>query len=373
MRYLIIILMCLMACQRAPDELEPPPPETRVECDGHGDRCVNECCDVGYECQRGLCIDGSLDLDFDGYAGHWDCDDYDRYTHPGAPERCDERDNNCDGDVDEGVRGTDGECHAQCTDDDADGVTTCAVPPDCDDTDPEVLPGAEEICDGHDNDCNGQSDEGFDLDGDGFGACGDTGDCDDDDPTRAPGFIEICDGVDNDCNGAPDDGDLCGRIGECADGACRWSFDPAGDDVEHMTGAADGQGAWCAGPDDPTNVVLVGAPGGGTRDFPYGVYDVTLRLKVDDNTTSWSSCGTTARLRVNDRDADGSGFCTNCWFGGDIALVAAHFSQVNQYETWVLNFSIGPERAGHLVEVVAIRGTCADVTICIDTLNIVSN
>jgi hypothetical protein len=32
-----------------------------------------------------------------------DCDDNDRYTNPAAPERCDHRDNNCDGVIDEGV------------------------------------------------------------------------------------------------------------------------------------------------------------------------------------------------------------------------------------------------------------------------------
>ena len=369
----LIAAIFLIACQRTPDPLEAPPDDSIKECDGHGDMCVSQCCDPGYACQRGLCINGSLDLDFDGYAGHWDCDDYDRETYPGAMERCDERDNDCDGLVDEGVRNDAGECSDPCTDDDADGVTTCAEEPDCDDTNADVHPGAEEVCDGVDNDCNGESDEGFDTDGDGYGACEEGGDCDDTDPTRAPGFIEVCDGVDNDCNGTTDEGDLCGRIGECDDGACRWSFDVVDGDVEHDTGGPDGRGGWCAGPDDPINAVLVSAPAGGTRDFPYGVYDVTLRLKVDNTTLSWGTCGTSARLRVNDRDGDGTGSCEDCWFGGDVALVPAHFATVNQYQEWDLNFSIGPERAGHLVEVVVLRGNCQEVTVCIDTFDIVSH
>ena len=46
---------------------------------------------------------------------------------------------------------------------------------DCDDNDPQVYPGVDEICDGFDNNCDGQVDEGVlevfyeDNDNDGFG------------------------------------------------------------------------------------------------------------------------------------------------------------------------------------------------------------
>ena len=46
---------------------------------------------------------------------------------------------------------------------------------DCDDTNPSIYPDADEICDGTDNNCNGEIDEGLgvfyfvDADGDGFG------------------------------------------------------------------------------------------------------------------------------------------------------------------------------------------------------------
>ncbi len=97
---------------------------------------------------------------------------------------------------------------------------------DCDDTEEEVFPGGEEQCDGLDNDCNGEVDEGLDIsffvdaDGDGFGdddsvvsgcnpALGLTpvgGDCDDTDPAVSPIANEICDELDNNCDGSIDEG-----------------------------------------------------------------------------------------------------------------------------------------------------------------------
>ncbi|MCB9668353.1 MAG: hypothetical protein H6734_02665 [Alphaproteobacteria bacterium] len=105
----------------------------------------------------------------------------------------------------------------------ADGATTGG---DCDDTTAAVRPGAVEVCNGQDDDCDGDVDEGVtrtffvDLDGDGVGGelegargcappdgyAAATGDCDDSDPTRSPALPEVCDGADNDCDGAVDDG-----------------------------------------------------------------------------------------------------------------------------------------------------------------------
>ncbi|MAY80788.1 MAG: hypothetical protein CL930_08380 [Deltaproteobacteria bacterium] len=97
---------------------------------------------------------------------------------------------------------------------------------DCDDEDPEVNPASIESCNGVDDNCNGELDEGLptyvyyeDLDADGFGvpdgtvdACDtpegyaevDT-DCDDLDDETYPGAYEFCDGEDDDCDGVIDD------------------------------------------------------------------------------------------------------------------------------------------------------------------------
>lgn len=193
--------------------------------------------------------DDCPDIDGDGAAdaacGGTDCDDTNPNRAPGLSEICDaiERDEDCDPTT-FGVRDDDGDGSpdARCCNRDASGNATCGV--DCDDADPTVSPRSVEVCDNKDNDCDGTIDEDAapatwyrDVDGDGRGDDASTlvacvppgghvlvgGDCDDTTAARRPGLAETCDGLDNDCNALIDDGDIAGLGDNCTTvelGAC---------------------------------------------------------------------------------------------------------------------------------------------------------
>jgi RHS repeat-associated protein len=108
------------------------------------------------------------------------------------------------------------------TDLDGDGhqaIGSCGTSPyadDCNDNDAAIHPGAPEICDGKDNNCNGQIDEGFSVGipcsvgigackRDGFTICSPDGTGTVCNATPGQPLPEVCDGIDNDCNGAVDD------------------------------------------------------------------------------------------------------------------------------------------------------------------------
>lgn len=203
-------------------------------------------------------IDGSLyfvDADEDGYGDPLatasacalttglsenddDCDDADGDTYPGAPETCDDEDDDCDGAVDnDPVDGTTWYVDADGDDyGDPEAILIACEQPeeavanddDCDDTSDQHYPGAVETCDGADSDCDGTIDEDpvdgtsyfVDADGDGYGdplttaiACAlttglseDDTDCDDTDSGVHPGVSpDDYDLADSDCDGWVDE------------------------------------------------------------------------------------------------------------------------------------------------------------------------
>ena len=287
-----------------------------------------------------------LDADGDGVVsvafGGADCDDSDPAIFPGATERCDGVDEDCDGDANEGE-----DAEAWFPDDDGDGYgdatataqVACDAPADsvldatdCDDADPAVHPGATEVCnDGEavDEDCDASTQTDpetwyLDDDGDDFGANGSgvsacdrpedhvtvDGDCDDGDEAVSPDAAEVCNNtVDDDC-----DGDLgaCTWAGERATmdaGDARFSGD-AGAGLGLELAAADVDG------DGETDVIASTAPAAGA---PGSVAFAPISAFAGQN--AWSAA------RVGRLDGDGAmelgaGLDAGPVFsGGDISLL----------------------------------------------------
>ena len=209
-----------------------------------------------------------VDADGDGWVASEDCDDDDDSIHPEAEERCNGLDEDCDDQIDEGVKTT------IYQDADGDGygdvnyaMGGCGDEPgwatngdDCDDSDLTIRPGAPESCNEVDDDCDGVVDDNpadgmtsyADADGDGYGdpyvstsGCaipsgytGDRQDCDDTDSAVYPGAEEICDdGRKNNCK-ADDDQirEICSLWGEQALSAAQYGA------VAAFVGDVDGDG-----------------------------------------------------------------------------------------------------------------------------------
>ncbi len=219
------------------------PAATEV-CNGVDDNCDGQI-DEGV-----ILLEYWSDNDGDGYGGYslgifcvppanatpqaGDCNDWNPNIHPNAMETCNWQDDNCNGQIDEGVQ------NIYYVDGDGDGfgnpsisTVSCFSPPgfvennlDCNDNIPNIYPNAPEICDGFDNNCNGLVDDGLtflpywsDNDHDGYGeyplgsyctpppnTATQPGDCNDWNAAVHPGAMEICNWLDDDCDGQFDEG-----------------------------------------------------------------------------------------------------------------------------------------------------------------------
>ena len=174
-------------------------------------------------CDPAVTDSDDIDLDGDGYTpNEGDCNEVFSAVNPGAVEVDNDIDDDCDGQVDEGVGDQDG-----------DGYTGNAG--DCNDHNPLRHPGRPEIWNGVDEDCDSQVDEGIsscndgnantydmwdigvvsscvhtdltstaDVDQDAYS--GVTGDCNDFRATVNPNAAEALNGVDDDCDAQVDEG-----------------------------------------------------------------------------------------------------------------------------------------------------------------------
>ncbi|MCD6522430.1 MAG: PKD domain-containing protein [Candidatus Diapherotrites archaeon] len=211
--------------------------------------CPSDCTDVG-ACSCGT---QSRTCDSSGQWGDWStCTGY---VGP-SDEVCNGIDDDCDGDIDEGVKNTyyedaDGDGYGNAS------VTTqaCTAPSgyvsnnlDCNDNNADIHPGATEICNGEDDDCDNSIDEGLSIacssdsdcgtdgcyfnryrnyfcvnagncssscthvtesDNDDDGYSPSCGDCNDSDANVHPGVTDTCDGIDNDCDNLIDEDANC--------------------------------------------------------------------------------------------------------------------------------------------------------------------
>ena len=108
---------------------------------------------------------GPVDQDGDGWEEEEDCDDQDATVNPDAVEECNGVDDDCNGEIDDGVGDlwfvdADGDSYGRALIGESceppDGAASIAG--DCDDDDPDIHPWSTALVDGQDSDCDGRKD-----------------------------------------------------------------------------------------------------------------------------------------------------------------------------------------------------------------------
>ncbi len=252
------------------------------------------------------------DGDDDGYLGSPgdDCDDGDAFVNPGATEVCNGRDDNCDGEVDEGF-GVGSPC--------AVGEGACSVSgsqvctPDGSGTECAGAAGqaSAEVCNGLDDDCDGETDEDSPVGeactlgagsclATGVFVCGEGGAvlCDAELPE---GETETCNGIDDDCDGDVDEDGACGVA--CLPGSTGPCIvNGAAFGCEHGSRSCDDSGAWgpcelsadCsggAGDADTTGGSDGGGPDGVDDGVSGRVGEVTVSHQQSEKKRDVEGCG----------------------------------------------------------------------------------